>query len=204
MIKLNPEARTALQTLLDGNERFRSGQSEHRTYTIEDIQEHSKGQSPVAAVIACSDSRLTPEILFDQPLGTIFSSRNPGNVAGESARWMSELAAEGLKLPLLLVLGHTGCLAVAQVMNGSVSGANDRVRAQIDSAYAHAKASAPEDLYLETVKENVRETIKRLRDESWALRKAVESGTTSVVGAVYDLETGEINLLEPDLLEDEE
>ncbi len=115
---------------------------------------------------------------------------------------MAELASEDLKIPLILVVGHTGCYAIAQGMNGTVAGSTDRLRAQIETAYTNARANNPEDLYYETVCENVRESIKRLKDESWSLRKALESGSTSLAGAVYDLETGEVKLL--DFMLDEE
>lgn len=185
-----------LETLLAGNERFRTGNGRTYSYTEETLRLLAGEQRPVAAVLTCSDSRVAPEIIFDQPLGTMFAARTPGNVSADSVKWMIDIAVENLEVPLFLVVGHTGCLAVTQVVNGEFAGPGGTLRVQISSALSRAKSESPADLVLETVKHNVFETIERLKQESHELRTAMKSEKTVVRGAVYHMETGEIEILE--------
>lgn len=188
-------AQASLDALLAGNERFRNGKSTRETYSPEQLRELSESQAPIAAIVACSDSRVAPEVVFDQPLGTVFAARTPGNVSADSVKWMIDIAVDELKVPLLLVMGHTGCLAVTQIVNGEMTGAGGRLRHQIGTALSRAKSKDPEDLLYQTVIENVYQTIRMLREESEELKKALRNGTTSITGAVYDMETGRVDIL---------
>ncbi len=187
---------SSLDALLEGNERFRTGNGHAYTYTQENLRNLATTQNPIAAVLTCSDSRVAPEIVFDQPLGTMFAARTPGNVSADSVKWMIDIAVENLKVPLFMVVGHTGCLAVTQVVEGNITGPGEPLRAQISLAHSHAKSKNPEDVVLATVKENVFITIDHLMNESYELRRSVEKGTTVVCGAVYDMHTGVVEVLE--------
>lgn len=184
-----------LETLLIGNERFRTGNGREYRYTKETLSELADSQSPIAAVLTCSDSRVAPEIVFDQPLGTVFAARTPGNVSADSVKWMIDIAVENLGVPLFMVVGHTGCLAVTQIVEGDLTGPGGSLRNQISAAHIYAKSKNPQDIVLATVKENVFITIDRLVNESHQLRMAAEAGRTVIVGAVYDMHTGEVEVL---------
>ena len=191
---MNREAEASLQMLLEGNERFRSGQSNHYRYPADFIRELGDGQEPQAAVIACVDGRVVPEILFDQPLGSLFVSKVPGNTASDSAKWMLEIAVQEMRVPLVLVLGHTQCLAVGQVLRGQ-SGPGGSLRMDIARAVHSAKMKDSQDLYRQCVIENALQTARELRDESYSVREAVNSGRIEIRSALYDVHTGGVELL---------
>jgi carbonic anhydrase len=188
-------ASRSLDALMAGNERFRAGDGTSYHYSPRDLAELAEYQSPIAAILACSDSRVAPEVVFDQPLGSVFAARTPGNVSADSVKWMIDIAVEDLGVPLFLVVGHTGCLAVSQVVHGELTGPGGALRAQINSALTKAKSANTADLMRATIEENVYQTIDRLSNESNELRKAVQTGATTVVGAVYDMHTGEVRVL---------
>jgi len=182
--------------LLEGNERFRTGQSNHYRYSAEFIRELGEGQEPQAAVIACVDARVAPEILFDQPMGSLFVSRVPGNTAADSAKWMLELAIGDMEIPLVIVLGHTECLAVGQVLRG-VSGPGGGLRMDMARAVHSAKMKNPIDLYRQSIIENALLTVDELRINSFAARKALEANRLDLVAAVYDVMTGRVEVCDP-------
>lgn len=187
----------SLDILLAGNERFRTGNSTLYTYTEAQLSELAEQQSPIAAILACSDSRVAPEIFFDQPLGSVFAARTPGNVSADSVKWMIDIAVEALEVPLFLVVAHTGCLAVTQVVNGEITGPGGHLRAQINSSLMRARSQSPADLMRTTLEENVYETISRLSNESNELRTALSQGKCTVAGAVYNMHTGRVEVLPP-------
>ncbi len=179
-----------------GNDRFRNGHARPHVYTQAELRGLAAGQTPKVAIIACSDSRVSPDIVFDQPLGTVFASRVPGNVASDSAKWMLEIALGEFKIPLVMVLGHTGCLAVGQLLDGDKGGAGGMHRFVVSNAVYRAKAKRPADLYRQAIEENVIQTAEQLVRDLYLLRAALLEGRTSIVGGVYNMETGEANLID--------
>lgn len=192
---MNSRAAETLDHLLEGNERFRSGQSHHHRYAPEKIRELGDGRPPIAAVVACSDGRVTPEIVFDQPLTNLFVSRVPGNVASDSAKWMLELAVSDLRVPLVIVMGHTGCLAIKQVLDG-LPGAGGSLRMDVARAVHTAKLRHSEDPFREAVKVNALQTVDDLKLHSTAVRSAQREGRLDLLAAVYDVHTGEVQIVE--------
>ncbi len=188
-------AQHVLDALLQGNDRFRTGRGSGYFYTKEDLSRIARDQHPIAGVIACSDSRVTPEVVFDQPLGTIFASRVPGNVASDSAKWMLDLAVGEFKVPLVVVLGHTGCLAVGQLLDGDHGGAGGLHRFSVLTAVYKAKEKRPSNLHDAAVEENVRQTVTYLSRDLPSLQRALAAKTTEIVGAVYHMESGEVKVL---------
>ncbi|MBA3724985.1 MAG: hypothetical protein H0W86_00700 [Armatimonadetes bacterium] len=186
------EGERVLAELLDGNRRFREARSSHSQYSSACLAGLASEQSPIAAVVTCSDSRVAPEILFDQPLGRLFVSRVPGNVASDSAKWMVEIAVGLYNVPLLLVMGHTGCLAVGEVVQGKTTGTGGSLRLRVSSAVMRASRSAPADLWREAVIQNVHQTIEHLSMESQALRPALRADRIVPVPMLYEMETGEV------------
>lgn len=191
----NDRVKSALETLLEGHRRFREGRPQTVTYSQTDLETIATVQTPVAAVVACSDSRVAPEIIFDQPLGGIFASRVPGNVASDSAKWMLDIAVTELRVPLVIVLGHTGCLAVGQIVKGVVGGGGGVLRLDVQKAVHRARLSDPEDLYLQSVIENAALTVENLRRDSYAVQRAIGAGELSLLGAYYDMNDGSVHLL---------
>lgn len=188
-------AADVLETLMAGNARFRSGNSNHYRYPSPRISELAVGQAPVAAVVACSDGRVTPEIIFDQPLTGLFVSRVPGNVASDSAKWMLEIAVTNLRVPLVIVMGHTECLAIKQVIDGE-AGAGGSLRMDVARAVHAAKLSGAEDVFRQAVCLNAVQTVQALKNESNAVRSALRSGEVDLVAAVYDVHTGSVQIID--------
>lgn len=186
---------TEFQELLDGNKRFASGTATPRSYSSSDLADLAKTQTPKAAVISCSDSRVAPEIIFDQPLGSLFVSRIPGNVAGDSTKWMLELAIMDFNVPLLVVVGHTGCLAVGQVLSGQIGGTGGSLRLMVLPAVNRARLSGMGDVWREAVVLNARQTIEQLERESAAFRQALASGSILARALIYDMASGRVEEL---------
>src|SRR5207253_2590876 len=152
------------------------------------------GQSPVAVVVGCADSRVPPEIIFDQGVGDLFVVRVAGNVvsgAGASVTGSIEYAVAELNVPLVLVLGHGQCGAVKAAIKRF--GANDALPGSIGDlvdtirpAVLHARGQ-PGDLLDNAIRANVRRGVERLRALEPILADPVKKGKVKVVGATYDL-----------------
>lgn len=180
--------------LMEGNRRFVAAKSNHYRYPAELLQEIATGQEPQAAIITCIDRRVVPEAIFDQPVGNLFVSRVPGATAADSAKWMLEIA-ESMNVPLVLIMGHTDCLAVGQVVQG-VSGPGGALRMDIARAVHTARLKNPEDLFRQSVIETTLDTARALRNENLQVRKALNEGRLAIVSALYDVFTGEVELLD--------
>ncbi|MCB8933432.1 MAG: carbonic anhydrase [Chthonomonadaceae bacterium] len=189
----NDEARRILEELKEGNRRFREGRSQHRTYSQPELAHLAAGQAPRAAIVACSDSRVVPEVLFDQPLGALFVSRVPGNVASDGTRWMIEIAMSAFEIPLVVVLGHTGCLAVKSIVEDTSGSEGGLLRLKTIRAVARARMRPGGDLLRTAVEENARSSVEELSQESAILRAAIVGGRTHAVAMVYEMETGTVH-----------
>ncbi len=180
-----------LANLRAGNDRFARGEGSPRAYSAEEFARLAEGQTPHAAVVACADSRVCPEFVFDQPLGAIFVSRVPANVASDSAKWMIDLAVGEFKVPIVVVLAHSGCLAVKQIVEGR-DGPGGMLRYRVRSAFHDVSAISNEDVYERTIDENARKTCRDLIQESNAMGDAVRAGRTRILPARYDMATGRV------------
>lgn len=188
----NGQARGVLEELLEGNRRFCLGNPLHRTYSQSELKDLALGQAPRAAVVACSDSRVVPEILFDQPLGSLFVSRVPGNVASDGTRWMIEIAMSAFDIPLVIVLGHTGCLAVKSIVDDLPGAEGGLLRLKTMRAVTRARANPGSDLLRAAVEENARSSVQELSQESSFLRTALAERRTTAVAMLYEMETGRV------------
>jgi carbonic anhydrase len=190
-------ART-LEELLEGNCRFVSGAAIHPQQTARSRQEVAGGQHPKAIVVGCSDSRVPPEIVFDQGLGDLFVVRAAGNVLDDHAIGSIEYAVEHLHVPLIVVLGHTRCGAVtAAAEAGEASGRIAHIVEAIRPAIEEARREAPpQDVVEAAICINVRRTVDRLRQSEPILARLAQAGELALLGASYDLETGKVWLLE--------
>lgn len=194
MRPVNDAAKLALDSLMEGNQRFCTGESGIRRYRPEDIAALAKGQKPKAAILACSDGRVTPEIIFDQALGSLFVSRVPGNVASNGAKWMLEIAVRTMHVPLVLVVGHTDCLAVGQVVRGE-EGPGGELRDDVRRAVRRAEKKDRSELLTRSIHENALQTVEILERDSLAVRDAIRDQRLSLRAAVYDVHTGRVELI---------
>ncbi|MEO5341312.1 MAG: nuclear transport factor 2 family protein [Magnetococcus sp. MYC-9] len=195
-------AEQALQLLKEGNARFQAGQSEVPNLTPQRIAETaSHGQHPFATIISCSDSRVPVEHVFDRGIGDLFVIRVAGNVADTDEIGTAEYGAGHLHTPLIVVLGHTRCGAVTAVVKGDgVGGSIPKLVDNIVPAAQRAKDKglSGDELVLDAIRENVRQSIGDLRAHSEELRHLEHEGKLQMVGAVYHLEDGSVEWLMPE------
>lgn len=155
----------------------------------------ASAQSPHCAILACADSRVPPEILFDQGLGDIFDVRVAGNVAGDNETASLEYAAEHLHVPLIVVMGHTHCGAVSAALEGgTLPGKLPTLMVAIRPAVEQS-AHEPGNRLNNAVRDNVVHVVEQLRTEKPVLSHLVETGKLRIVGAVYSVETGKVDWL---------
>ena len=184
----------ALQLLLEGNQRFVAGKMEYANQTPARRAEVAKGQHPFASVLACADSRTAPEIVFDRGLGDLFTVRVAGNVADKVVIESLDYSVKNLGVRLVMVLGHTRCGAViAAVDNRDKSGDLGAMLNELRPA-VEASKGMPGDPVLNAVRENVILIVQKL-STSPELSAMVKSGELKIVGGVYDLSTGTIDML---------
>lgn len=185
----------ALARLKEGNQRYISGRMEHPNATPDRRNELSKGQHPFAVVLGCSDSRVPPEIIFDQGLGDLFVIRDAGNVLDNEVLGTVEYAVEHLGSRLVVVLGHEGCGAVTAAVQGvPVSGHIKTVVDSIAPAVKESK-SLPGDKVHNCVLANARRSARRLRTTAPILKHLNDTGQLKVVAADYDIATGKVEFL---------
>jgi carbonic anhydrase len=187
-------AEAALKLLLEGNQRFVAGKLEHPNQTPDRRAEVAKGQHPFAAVLACSDSRTPPEIIFDRGLGDIFTVRVAGNVADKVVIESLDYSVKHLGVRVVMVLGHRRCGAViAAVAGHEGEGDVGPMLSELRPAVAASKGMAGDPVE-NAVRENVKLVMKNLAT-SGELAAMVKSGELKVVGGIYDLDTGTIEML---------
>lgn len=197
-----PNADDVLQRLMEGNRRFVKGEPSHPGRKPDDFAPLAEGQRPVAAIVGCADSRVPPEILFDQGIGDLFVVRVAGNVvegAGPSVKGSVEYAAVELGVPLIVVLGHSQCGAVKAALahieaHDALPGAIKDLVALISPAVARIK-DMPGNQLANAITENVRLGVQRLKTLQPILAPRVAQGTLKVVGATYELRDGSVTLL---------
>ncbi|MEV0457601.1 carbonic anhydrase [Catellatospora methionotrophica] len=189
-----PTPEQAFELLLAGNHRFVVGVPEHPNQDAARRTEIAPGQRPFAVVFGCSDSRLAAEIIFDRGLGDLFVVRTAGHVMGPEVLGSIEYGADVLDCPLVLVLGHDSCGAVAAACAALESGmppagyVRDVVERVTPSVLAARAAGLVEPD--EILAEHVRHTVELLLDRSRVLAERVEAGRTAVVGLCYRLADG--------------
>jgi carbonic anhydrase len=185
----------ALQKLLKGNERFVQGTSVRPDQSPNRRTELSFSQHPFACIVACSDSRVPPEIIFDQGLGSIYVVRVAGNILNDEGLGSIEYAVGTLQAPLVLVLGHSGCEAVRVAVSGQhVSGHFDEVIDALKPA-VRATRDKPGDTLGQAINANVELVVNRLKTSKPILTEYVKSGRLKIIGGIYELATGQVELL---------
>lgn len=192
----------ALALLKEGNRAFLSGAGVLEQVTAEDLDEHLQaGQHPFAVIVGCADSRTPPTILFNQGLGRLFIVRVAGNTLDRRGVASVVYAVKHLKAPLIVVLGHTGCGAVAAaeaIVDGraEMDPALEDMLTPIIPAVLASRHKGPENKAVAAVEENARHVAHRLRTLENALDDALNSGRVKIVSAVKDLRSGEVRFLD--------
>ncbi|MET9693471.1 carbonic anhydrase [Streptomyces sp. NPDC006514] len=191
---LSPSPSEAFELLLAGNRRFIAGAPEHPNQDAARRTETEPAQSPFAVFFGCSDSRLAAEIIFDRGLGDLFVVRTAGHVAGPEVLGSIEYAVSVLESPLVVVLGHDRCGAVAATRAALTDGvsATGYVRDVIERVTPSVLAARAAGLTDEDdiIAEHIRHTVDLLLDRSRVLADQVAEGRTAVVGLSYRLADG--------------
>ncbi|MGW1591381.1 carbonic anhydrase [Streptomyces sp. NPDC002386] len=186
--------RDAFELLQAGNQRFVAGTPEHPNQDAIRRTEIAPSQKPFAVLFGCSDSRLAAEIIFDRGLGDLFVVRTAGHVAGTEVLGSIEFGVDVLNAPLVVVLGHDSCGAVAaacsalesgQTPGGFVRDVVERVTPSVLAARAAGRETAEEILA-----EHIEHTVDLLLERSRVLAEAVADGRTAIVGLSYRLADG--------------
>jgi len=188
----------ALKMLMDGNARFVAGNIIHPNQSQERLAEVASAQHPIAAIVSCSDSRVPPEIIFDQGIGDIFVVRTAGEVMDDAALGSMEYAVEHLGVPLVLVLGHDSCGAVnAAVKGGEAPGHISALLEAIIPSVEKAKASGGKaDLLDKSIDINTKSVVSQLKSTEPILFEAVKDGKLKIIGARYHLNNGKVTLMD--------
>jgi len=193
----NLTPRKALQILKEGNERFIQNLKVQRDL-LEQVNDTREGQWPFAIVLSCIDSRTSAELIFDQGLGDIFSVRIAGNIVNTDILGSMEFACKLAGSKLIVVLGHTKCGAVKGACDHVEMGNLTELLAKLQPAVyqeneTKENRNSQNKTFVENVATiNVKRNVKNIIERSFILEQLVENGQIGVVGAMYNVETGEV------------
>lgn len=184
--------KTAMERLIQGNQRFVNSKTVcHEDWTAKRAA-LTEGQKPFAIIVSCSDSRVPPEIIFDQTLGSLFVVRVAGNIVDDFAIGSIEYGVTVLGANLVLVLGHSNCGAVDAALKGmKFDNHIQEVLNAIQPAVAATKGQSG-NLLESTIKANVMKVEERLKSSKPVLAELIEKGTLHISGGYYDLESGRV------------
>jgi carbonic anhydrase len=199
--KDRPKPDDVLKGLMEGNKRFVEGNLKHPGRAPKDFQALAEGQAPPAIILGCADSRVAPEILFDQGVGDLFVVRAAGNMVGSGPilKGSIEFAVAVLGARLIMVLGHTACGACDSAIKfiddkkslpGSIEGLVNYIRPSVRMV-----AGRPGDKLANVTRANVLAGVKRLSESDPILSTLAKTGELKVVGAIYDLATGKVEMV---------
>ena len=187
----------ALQRLKDGNQRFVAGRTVNCDL-MKQVKETSKGQSPFAVVVGCIDSRVPPELVFDQRIGDIFAARVAGNFVNTDIIGSVEFATAAAGAKLVVILGHSECGAIKGAIDdvklGNLTAMLANIKPSIDRLnYTGVRSSKDKDLVQRVADQNARDAAALLLSRSDVVRKLVTDGKVKVVSAMHDIGTGQIS-----------
>lgn len=187
----------AISKLKEGNGRYTGGSLQHPGQTTDRRIELASVQHPFAVIVSCSDSRVPPEIVFDQGLGDLFIVRVAGNVMNDEGLGSIEYAVDHLGSRLILVLGHQRCGAVdaAKQTIAAKGKAPGHIQSLVTAIKPAVEATTKDDLDT-TIKANVKNVVQALRSSTPILKAEVDSGKIQVVGGYYSLDTGLVTFLD--------
>lgn len=195
---LTPER--ALDVLMQGNQRFQASEGVNPDQSSERRAAVALGQAPLAIVLACADSRVAPELIFDQGLGDLYSVRIAGNILSATTLASIEYAAERIAPPLLMVIGHKACGAVKAAFTTIELGARaeGHVQSLIEAlrpVIGHVMDNAKDDIVDRSVRYNAEYQLEQIRRRSPSVNRLHRDGLMKLVAAYYDLDSGAVELL---------
>ena len=191
---MTPDA--ALQMLKDGNQRFVDAKPLSRDLK-EQVHATAQKQYPYAVILSCIDSRVPPELVFDQGIGDFFSARLAGNITDEDVLGSMEFACKITGAKLIVVLGHTNCGAIKGAIDdaklGNLTGLLSKIKPAVDETKSDGDRTSKNHDFVDKVsKQNVLDVMKEIREKSPVLDEMIKNGEVKIVGGMYDLETGKV------------
>ena len=192
----NISANDALEKLIEGNERFVQLHLKHPDSSEKRRQEMLKGQHPFVVILSCSDSRVPPELIFDQGLGDIFEIRNAGNVLDEHVIGSIEYAVMHLGVKLIVIMGHQDCGAIAATLSGEsdtkyIKSLEDSIQPAIDDCKENGLKITSDNV----VKAHIMQDIEELITKDSELVKYMKENNVKIVPAYYHLDNGKVDFL---------
>ena len=190
----------AIQRLLEGNKRYTSGKTEVRKFSVTRAALVG-GQNPYACVLSCADSRVSPELCFDEARGDLFVTRVAGNYVTPDILASLEYGVAALHSPVILVLGHTSCGAVSATVNALEKQAEfpGHIQSIVTALMPAVRAAAAEphegSLAQAATIVNIKQNVQRLQEATPVLSKAVQAQKLKVLGGLYHLETGRVEIV---------
>jgi carbonic anhydrase len=189
--------RKALELLQEGNKRFINNLKAHRNL-LEQVNDTRDGQWPFATILSCIDSRTSAELIFDQGLGDVFSVRIAGNIVNTDILGSMEFACKVAGSKLIVVLGHSKCGAVKGACDHVEMGNLTELLSKLQPAVYQEKSTtenrtSSNATFVENVAEiNVKRNVKNIIERSYVLEQMIENGEIGIVGAMHNIETGEV------------
>jgi carbonic anhydrase len=189
----------ALARLMEGNARYVANMPEKRDFSA-NRPSLTKAQYPIASILSCADSRVAPELAFDEDPGELFVMRVAGNVMSPNLLATLEYGVKFLGTPLVIVMGHSSCGAVGAAIDvlknkTELPGHLPGLVSAIEPAVISAKASGTDDLLNRSIVENVREQVAKLKTSAPIINKYYDDKKIDIVGAVYNLKDGQVSLV---------
>ena len=185
-----------LDKLKTGNEKFVNGHPVHPNESLNRIKELKEGQHPFVVLVSCSDSRIPPELIFDQGLGDVFSIRTAGNVIGDYELGSIEYAVEHLHCKLIVVLGHENCGAIQAYATSGDEKHDDHIQSLVNYiASEEEEKIIPDSLRSNIdilVKANISHGVNLLKSSTPVLKPLVDNNEIKIIGAYYDLDSGKV------------
>jgi carbonic anhydrase len=190
----------ALESLLAGNQRYLDKRLTHRHQDADRMDQLAQGQAPIAIILGCSDSRVSPEVIFDHGLGDLFVIRVAGNVVDDVVLGSIEYGADALGVPLVIVLGHERCGAVSAAVDhaatlGHVSTLVRAIQPAMDRVGDVPIGQGRPAMINAVVLANVQQSVDQIKTSQPVMANLVRQGQVKVVGARYDLDDGRVEIV---------
>lgn len=186
------QAKKALDILLEGNTRFVNGESTVTNRCVETLKSHKNGQSPIACIVTCSDSRVIPELIFDKGFGELFVVRCAGAVIGENILESVEYAVDHLHVPLVMVLSHDDC-GVMKAAKAMYPKEPEHLQLLIRSVYEIIDSET--ECYNELARDYTLTKKRKLLKRSEILRQAYHDKKFEIVRGYLCFDSGEVKIL---------
>lgn len=189
-------AEDALKQLKEGNKRYVKGELKHPHTDVKRRNELTGSQYPFAVILSCADSRVVPELLFDQGLGDLFVIRVAGNIAKDKVIGSMEYAIKFLNTKLIVVMGHESCGAVGAALGEADPGGHIGVIIEKIKPAVYMSKRMPGDHLTNAIKVNAQLVSEELKESKPILQDAIKSSGVKVVSAYYNLSKGEVEFLD--------